>query len=94
MGRLSHSQWAQQESHEGQAAVERSPAEVESLGDLEHEIKGAVSAAHALRHVRSKLRAGQDLLDRIVRPQVDPVLGRIVVEGSQVVPVAEQLLRV
>jgi hypothetical protein len=43
---------AQQERHEGQAAVERAPAELEALGDLEDPVEGRVAPAHPLADVR------------------------------------------
>jgi hypothetical protein len=54
---------AQEQGHERQAAVERPPAELQALGDLEHEIERAVAPAHALADVRAQAHAGEHRLD-------------------------------
>ena len=60
----------------------------QALDDLEHEVERVLADPGPLGHVRAQTHSGEDRLDRVTRAQVQPVLGREVVEGDEVVPVA------
>ncbi len=68
------------------------PVLAQTLDDLEHEVERVLADPGALGHVRAQTHSCEDRLDRVTRAQVEPVLGREVVEGDEVVPVAVERL--
>ncbi len=72
-------------------AVDRSPAVLGGLDEFEHHGQAGGSAARPLGHLGSQPDRGEGRLDRIRGLEVDPVLGREVVEGQELLSVIDDL---
>src|SRR5918993_5722754 len=63
--------------------VEPPPAPLGGLHQLEDHSQASRPRTRTLRHVRPRSNRREDALDRVGRAKVDPMLGRVVVEGEQ-----------
>src|SRR5215203_2531134 len=63
--------------------VEPPPPPLGGLHQLEDHSQARRPRTRTLRHVRPRPNWREDALDRVGRAKVDPMLGRVVVEGEQ-----------
>jgi len=80
------------EPHDRRAAVEDAPMGAQTFDDLEHEVERVLADPRPLGDVGAEADAGKDRLDRVACPEVEPVLGREVIEPREAVPVAVERL--